>query len=49
MNNYKKEQTTNEEFIELYLRFKAKCFDKFKMDDIDEIIKLFEVWTRTCS
>lgn len=49
MNSLQKEQTTNEKFIELYLRFKAKCFDKFKMSDIDEIIKLFEVWAKNCS
>ena len=41
-------KTTNEIFIELYLRFKDKCFNS-RIEDIDEIIKLFEVWTRTCS
>ena len=50
-NYIRKEQvkTSNEIFIESYLRFKAKCFDKFRMSDLNEIIKLFEVWTRTCS
>ena len=44
----KQDKTTNEIFIELYLRFKDKCL-KFGINDTDEIIKLFEVWTRTCS
>ena len=48
MNSYKKEQTTNEKFIGLYLKFQDKCL-KAGIVDTDEIIKLFEVWTRTCS
>ena len=41
-------KTTNEIFIELYLRFKDKCL-RFGISEVDETIKLFEVWTRTCS
>ena len=48
MNPLQKEQTTNEEFIELYLGFKDKCL-KHGIEDVDEVIKLFGVWTRTCS
>lgn len=41
-------KTTNEIFIELYLGFKGKCL-KYGIEGVDEVIKLFEVWTRTCS
>ena len=36
-----------EEIINRYLEFKQKCLEK-DIIDINEIIKLFEVWITSC-
>ena len=46
MNNLQievKRHKLNQQFLEQYIEFKKVCFDK-RIEDIDEIIKLFEVW-----
>jgi len=46
MNNLQievKRHKLNQQFLEQYIEFKKECFDK-RIEDIDEIIKLFEVW-----
>lgn len=41
----KEKQTEERTFFTDYLKFKGECVDK-GIFNIDEIIKLFEVWTR---
>lgn len=48
-NNQKQEKDCGmNSFIKVYIEFKDKCV-KQEIMEINEIIKLFEVWTRTCS
>ena len=46
MNNLQievKRHKLQQQFLEQYIEFKKECFDK-KIEDIEEIIKLYEVW-----
>lgn len=48
MNNLQKEQMRLTDFASKYLQFKETLV-KTGLFDLNEIIKLFEVWLRVCS